>query len=173
MHTRKVFFKALISLIFIIIGWILCNTYHSLEKEKEIPEVIAIPIDRGNIRQKVALTTKVREKEVVNITSSIERGIVENVYVKVGDYVEKGQVLVELRKDDLINTLKKEEFNLDQLRIKQVLLMNILEHPDVIDKREEKKKIEWSLAQAEHSLEDAKELLAKQAIAYRDVEKKN
>lgn len=171
MHTKKIFFKALISLIFIVIGWILSNIYHSLEKGKEIPEVVAVSIGKGNIRQKIGLTTKVQEKEVVNITSSVEKGIIENSYVKIGDYVEKGQVLVELRKDDLLNTLKKEELNLEELRTKQALLMNILEHPEVIEKNEEKKKIEWNLAQAEHSLEDAKELLAKQAIAYREVEK--
>lgn len=171
MHTKKIFFKALSSLIFIIIGWVLCNTYHTLEKEKEIPEVIAVSVGKGNIRQKIGLTTKVQEKEVVNITCSIEKGIIEKVYVKIGDYVKKGQVLIELRKDELINTLKKEELNLKQARIKQALLMNILEHPEVIEKNEERKKIEWNLTQEEHALEDAKELLAKQAIAYREVEK--
>ncbi|MFH1898067.1 MAG: efflux RND transporter periplasmic adaptor subunit [Candidatus Desantisbacteria bacterium] len=171
MPTKKIYFRVIFSLIFIIIGWILCNTYHSLKQEKEIPEVTTVLVGKGNIRQKIGLSTKVQEKEVVNITSSIEKGIVDKSFVKMGDFVEKGQVLVELRKDELINTLKKAELDLEQIRIKEALLRDILRHPEVIEKNEEKKKIEWNLTQADRSLEDAKELSAKQAIAYRDVEK--
>ncbi|MFH1096765.1 MAG: efflux RND transporter periplasmic adaptor subunit [Candidatus Desantisbacteria bacterium] len=171
MLTKKVFFKIFISLLFIIIGWILCNIYHNLNQQKEIPEVTTVAAGRGKICEKIGLSTKVQEKEVVNITSSVEKGRVDKVFVKTGDFVVVGQILVELRRDELVNTLKKEELNLEQARKKLALLMDISRHTEKIEKDEERKKMEWNLAQAEQALEDNKELYAKQAIAYREVEK--
>lgn len=171
MPTKKIFFNTLVGLIFIIIGWILCNTYHRLKQEKEIPEVVTVEVGKGRIREKIGLTTKVREKEVVNITSSIEKGRVDNIHVRVGDYVTVGQILVELRRDELVNTLKKEELNLEQARERLAMLMNITQHPKIIEKGEEKKKLEWNLTRAQEALQDSRELYSKQAIAYREVEK--
>lgn len=167
----KIFYKILSCLAFIILGWILCNTYQKLKQEKEIPEVVTVEVSKGRIREKIGLTTKVQEKEVVNITSSIERGRVDNVHLRVGDYVTAGQILVELRRDELANTLKKEELNLEQAREKLAMLMNIPQYREIIEKNEEKKKLEWNLARAEESLQDNRELYGKQAIAYRDVER--
>ena len=79
--------------------------------------------------------------------------------------------MVELRRDELANTLKKEELNLEQARKKQERMMDIPKHTERIEKDEEKKKIEWNLAQAEQALEDNRDLYAKQAIACREVEK--
>ena len=167
----RIFYKLLLYILFIIIGWILCNTYHRFNQQKEIPEVTVVTASKGRIIEKIGLSTKVQEKEVVNITSSVEKGRIDRVYVRAGDYVTVGQRLVDLRMDELVNTLKKEELNLEQARKKQALLLDIARHPDKIEKDEEKKKIEWTLAQAEQTLEDNKELYAKQAIAYREVEK--
>ncbi len=171
MRIRKIFSKALICLIFIVIGWILSNLYHIFQQEKEIPEVVTVEVGKGRIREKIGLTTKVGEKEVVNITSSVEKGRIDRVHVRAGDYVTIGQILIELRRDELVNTLKKEELNLEQSKKKQMLLLDINQHPDRVEKDEEKRKIEWNLTQAEQTLEDNKELYAKQAIAYREVEK--
>ncbi len=170
MHTRKIFSKALICLICIVIGWILSNFYRILQQEKEIPEVVVVEVGKGRIREKIGLTTKTGEKEVVNITSSIEKGRVDKVYVRCGDYATSGQILVELRRDELADTLKKEELNLEQTREKLLMLTNIQQHRDVIEKKDEKKKLEWNLTKSEERLQDNRELYAKQAIAYREVE---
>ncbi len=173
MLTKKIFFKLIPALFFILLGWILSNGYNTIQKEKVVPEVVTIEVRKGRLRENIGLTTKVCEKEVVNLLSSIEKGIVDRVYVKVGDYVEKGQKLIELRKEELVNTLKREELNLEQAKEKKAQLTDILTYPDILEKNAEIKKSEWNLSQAERSLEDAKELYTKQAIAYRDVEKQD
>ena len=99
MLTKRIFFKLIPALFFILLGWILSNAYHTLQREKIIPEVVSIEARKGRIRENIGLTTKVCEKETVNILSSIEKGIVEKIYIKSGDYVEKGQGLMELKKD--------------------------------------------------------------------------
>ena len=170
---NKIFLKLIPCLFFILLGWILSNGYNTFKKEKVIPEVTTISVGKGRIRENIGLTTKVSEKEVVNITSSIEKGIVERIYVKTGDFVQKGQKLIELRKEELVNTCKKEELNLEQAKEKQAQLADIPAHPEVLEKVAEIQKSEWNLKQAEKSLEDEKELFNKQAIAYRDVEKQD
>ena len=130
-------------------------------------------VRKARIRENISLSTKVSEKEVVNILSSIEKGIVEAIYIKYGDYVEKGQKLIELRSNELTNNLKKEKLNLEQAREKLSLLADIPNYPEVLEKDAEIQKSEWNLGQSEKSLEDSKELYSKQAIAYRDVEKQD
>ncbi len=173
MLTKRIFFKLIPALFFILLGWILSNAYHTLQREKIIPEVVSIEARKGRIRENIGLTTKVCEKETVNILSSIEKGIVEKIYIKSGDYVEKGQGLMELKKDELVNTLKREELNLEQAKEKQGQLADILTHPEVLEKNVEIERLKWNLNQAEKSLEDAKELYSKQAVAYREVEKQD
>jgi multidrug efflux pump subunit AcrA (membrane-fusion protein) len=169
----KKFLKLIPYLFFILIGWILSNTYHTFQKEKVIPEVGTIKVRKGRIQENIGLTTKVYEKEVRNILSSIEKGICEAIYIKVGDYVQKGQRLMELRKEELVNNLKKEEFNLEQAKEKEAKLADIPAHPEVLEKDEQIQRSEWNLSQQEKSLEDAKELYNKRAYAYRDVEKQD
>ncbi|MDI6752169.1 MAG: efflux RND transporter periplasmic adaptor subunit [bacterium] len=171
MLIKKRLFKAIYVLPFILLGWVLSNAYHTLQREKEIPEVSTIEAKRARLQENISLNTRVCEKEVVNITSSIEKGIVERVYVKIGDYVEKGETLLELRREELVNALKKEELNLSQAKEKQVHLTDIPNHQEYLEKEAEIKRGNWNLSQAEKSLEDVKELYSKQAIGYREVEK--
>ena len=169
----KIFKKLIPGLLCILLGWILSNGYNTFKKEKTIPEVTTIEVRKARIRENICLSTKVSEKEVVNILSSIEKGIVEAIYIKYGDYVEKGQKLIELRSNELVNNLKKEELNLEQAKEKLSLLADIPNYPEVLEKDAEIQKSEWNLGQSEKSLEDSKELYSKQAIAYRDVEKQD
>lgn len=170
MLSWKTLSKIFVSLVFFILGWIAANTYRTFQEQGEIPEVKTISVTEGRIRDKISLSTKVQEHRIVNITSAVEKGIVEKIYVQPGDCVEIGQKLIELRKEELTDTLKKENLNLEKAREKQALLKDILEYPDVIEKEEEQKKIERSLQRAKQKFQDKKELFAKQAIAYQEVE---
>ncbi|MBU0701006.1 hypothetical protein KKE26_06915 [bacterium] len=86
----KIFYKLLSCLVCIIIGWILCNTNHQLNQQKEIHDVTTVEAGMDKIREKIGLSTKVQEKEVVNITSSVENGRVDRVFVRTGDFVTSG-----------------------------------------------------------------------------------
>lgn len=164
--------RILFSLFFIIIGWILANWYNTFREERVIPTVVTIGVDKGRIEEKVSLSAKVSEKEVVNITSGVPSGIVESVYVKPGDYVKRGQMLVSLREEGFIHSLKKEEFNLTSELKKLNMLKDISSHPEVIEKNTEINKIEWKLKDKEEELKDEIELHARGAISYREIEKK-
>jgi|GEM_PF-3093809 len=170
MPSWKTLSKIFVSIILFVLGWIGSNTYQTFKEQGEIPQVKTIPVTSGRIRDKISLTTKVEECQIVHITSGVEKGIVDVIYVKPGDYVEVGQRLIELRKEELTDNLKKEGLNLEKAKEKQALLKDILKHPDVIEKGEEEKKIERNLERAKQKLGDKRELFAKQAIAYQEVE---
>ncbi len=166
MLIKKIFF----SLLLIIIGWLLGNLINSLKQEKTIPEVMTIEVRKEKITDKVSLTTKVAEKERINITSSVNERV-ESILVKPGDFVTRGQGLIKLRKEQLINTLKKEELNLETEKKKKEKLTDISSHPEILEKDEEIKRLKWDIKETEQMLEDANELYQRKAAPYRDVEK--
>jgi len=170
MPSWKRLSKIFVMLVLFVLGWIAANTYRTFQEQGEIPQVKTIPVTEGRIRDKISLTTKVQECQMVNITSAVEKGLVEKIYVRPGDYVQIGQRLIELRKEELTDTLKKEGLNLEKAKEKQALLKDIFRHPEIIEKEEEQKKLERSLVRARQKLQDKKELFAKQAIAYQEVE---
>lgn len=169
MPIKKIFF----SIFFIIIGWILCHTYNNLIKSSGvIPEVTTVEVKKGNLVEKLSLSARVVvEKDMIPITSFVST-VVEKVYVKPNDLVKEGDILLELRKDELVSTLKKEEFSLDLAKRKQILLKDDQNHPEIIEKNEQIKNIEWDLSKAEQSLEGARELYTKKALAYQEVQDK-
>lgn len=163
--------KIVFSVFLIILGWILANLHNTMKQEKVIPDVVTVEVKKGRLQEKVNVLAKISEKEIINITSSVAFGIVGKIYVKEGDYVKDGQVLVELREAELINELKKEEFKLDCEIRKQTTLQDFLQHPQVIEKKEDIKRIQWDIKEMEKILNDSNELYAKGAIAYREIEK--
>lgn len=70
---------------------------------------------------------------MIPITSFVST-VVEKVYVKPNDLAKEGDILLELRKDELVSTLKKEEFSLDLAKRKQILLKDDQNHPEIIEK---------------------------------------
>jgi len=170
MPSWKRLSRIFVSLVLFILGWIAANTYRTFQEQSEIPQVRTIQVTEGRIKDKISLTTKVQEHQIVHITSAVEKGIVEKIYVRPGDYVEIGQKLIELRKEELINNLKKEELNLEKAKEKQTLLKALSQYPEMIEKEEDEKKIKRNLLRARQKLQDKKELFAKQAIAYQEVE---
>ncbi len=162
--------KALFSILFIIIGWIFCNIYQRMKEEKATPEVTTIGVTQGRITESILLKLKVEGEVVENLTSATNSRV-EQIFVKVGDYVKKGDLLIQLYQDDLINELSETELRLDKEREKEALLKQISFHPKVIESDEECSKVEDELKQAMKELGDANELYARKALTYRDVEK--
>ncbi len=167
----KYIWKIAFSLFFIIIGWMLANWHSTFKQDTVIPEVVTINVDKGSIQERVNLSTKVSEEEIMNLTSAVAAGVVERIYVKIGDYVERGETLIELRKEELINNIKKEELHLESEKRRLSTLTDLSVHPDVIEKDEEIKRIEWEISEVNDTLEDTKELYSKGATSYREIEK--
>lgn len=167
MLIKKIFF----SIFFIAIGWVICNFYNTMKEKGEIPTVTTIPVKKDLMKEKISLTTKVCEKEVINITSSCN-SLVDITHPKPGDYVEKGEILIELKKKELMNSREKEEFSLENKRKQQALLTNIPNHPEIIEKNVEIERQRQELTSQKKELEDMRMLYSKGAIAFRDIEKK-
>lgn len=167
MLIKKIFF----SIFFIAIGWVICNFYNTMKEREKIPTITTIPVKKEVMKEKISLTTKVCEKEVINITSSCN-SLVDIIHPKPGDYVEKGEILIELKKKELINSLKKEEFSLENKRNEQALLTDIPNHPEIREKNEDIERQRQELISQKKELEDMRMLYSKGAIAFRDIEKK-
>ncbi|MEW6102442.1 MAG: efflux RND transporter periplasmic adaptor subunit [bacterium] len=167
MLIKRIFF----SFLFIIIGWMLCSLYNTMKKKEEIPLVTTITVKRERLKEKISLSTKVSLKDIINLTS-FANSFVEKIYVKQADVIEEGSLLIELKKDELLNSLRKEELNLEKQRKREAQLEDIPNHPEVIDKDEEIKRLEWEKKRAKDELEDAKSLYSKKAVAFREQEAK-
>jgi HlyD family secretion protein len=78
--------------------------------EKEAPEVQTTPVARAQIVQKVNATGKIQPKTNVNISADISSKITR-MTVKEGDWVEKGDFLLELDRERFLASVESEEAN--------------------------------------------------------------
>jgi HlyD family secretion protein len=78
--------------------------------EKEAPEVQTTPVTRAQIVQKVNATGKIQPKTNVNISADISSKITR-MTVKEGDWVEKGDFLLELDRERFLASVESEEAN--------------------------------------------------------------
>jgi len=117
----------IIGLVFIalIIGGLLLATYMHRPKpaNKTIDEIQTnegYPVKlgfvvRGNIQQSVELTGSIAPLDKQVITTKVS-GKVADVYVREGDSVKKGQVILKLEQDTYVNALKRAQMTLNQQR---------------------------------------------------------
>lgn len=95
--NKKTIIIILIAIIFIVIGFKLLNKNQISSYEFAVAK-------RGNLVHKISVTGRVKPAE--NIDLAFEKsGRVAKVYVKVGDKVRKGQVLISLDNKDLMAQL--------------------------------------------------------------------
>ena len=78
--------------------------------DKEPPEVQTTPVKRSQIVQKVNATGKIQPKTNVNISADISSKITR-MTVKEGDWVEKGDFLLELDRERYLASVESEEAN--------------------------------------------------------------
>lgn len=82
-----------VSALFVLIIIILVSV---LASRKDTPEVITVKVEkRRELRSNVTASGEVRPIQFVNLTSEVQ-GRIEEIYVKEGDQVKKGQSLVRL-----------------------------------------------------------------------------
>ncbi len=86
-------------LIFLFILFLVLILYFSFFwNKKDIKEVYLEPLKKQNIREIISASGEIQPKIKVNIQSDVIARI-EKLYFKEGDYVKRGQKLVELEKD--------------------------------------------------------------------------
>ncbi len=86
-------------LIFLFILFLVLILYFSFfGNKKDIKEVYLEPLKKQNIREIISASGEIQPKIKVNIQSDVIARI-EKLYFKEGDYVKRGQKLVELEKD--------------------------------------------------------------------------
>jgi len=88
--------KALILLFFLVLGAIIIFSLKS--NSKNVKEVYLEPLKKQNIMEIISASGEIQPKVKVNVQSDVI-GRIEKLYFKEGDFVKKGQKLVELEKD--------------------------------------------------------------------------
>lgn len=78
--------------------------------EKKAPEVQTTLVERARIVQKVNATGKIQPKTQVNISADVSAKIIR-MKVKEGDWVEKGDFLLELDRERYLASVESEEAN--------------------------------------------------------------
>ncbi|MEK7813419.1 MAG: HlyD family efflux transporter periplasmic adaptor subunit, partial [Candidatus Desantisbacteria bacterium] len=141
---------SIIMLGYIIFGINSCTN----KKEAHALKIKTAVVHRGDLMSKVTNTGSVQPKTTVQIKSNVGGEIVR-LPVKEGDWVEKGDLLVELDTTNLKNKLSQSEADLATAKAKLSTLL-AGERPQEIDKTRE------LLHQAEIKLEDAKIKLDRQ-----------
>jgi HlyD family secretion protein len=77
---------------------------------EELPEVQTTRVERAQIIQKVNATGKIQPKTQVNISADVSAKIIR-MYVKEGEWVEKGDLLLELDRARYLASVESEEAN--------------------------------------------------------------
>ena len=88
--------KALILLFFLVLGAIIIFSLKS--NSKNVKEVYLEPLKKQNIMEIISASGEIQPKVKVNVQSDVI-GRIEKLYFKEGDFVKKGQKLVELEKE--------------------------------------------------------------------------
>ncbi len=148
--------KVVVAIISIILlGGIMLGMKSCLKKKDENgPKIKTAAVQRGNMVARVTNTGSVQPKTAVQIKSNVGGEIVR-LAVKEGDWVRKGDLLVELDTTNLENKFSQAKADLEVAKAKLSALL-AGERPQEIDGARE------LLKQAEIKLEDAKIKLDRQ-----------
>src|SRR5436190_1703598 len=127
-----------------------------LATRKDTPEVTVVKVERRpELRSTVTSSGEVRPIQFMNITSEVQ-GRIEDIYVKEGDHVTKGQPLVRLDPDQLQSNTDAQtaafQTAQDEIRVSQSQVTAA----------------QNSLSQSQQQYNDAQARLAQQSIAVRD-----
>ena len=107
------------------------------EEETKGVEIEAAKVELATIIQKVNATGKIQPKTKVNISADVSAKITK-LEVKEGDWVEKGQFLVELDRERYIASLESAEANVRSAQGQAKLIMeNLKQAKRVLDRAKE------------------------------------
>ncbi len=138
----------------IIISIISAVVYTLYFKEKE-PEFELVKVVRGNVIQEVSETGQVKKGEEVNLSFN-SPGIIEKIYVEVGEKVKKGDILAKLENSKLKIQLKEAKASLElaQAQLNKLLKGATQEEIQIAQTNVDNAKI--ALEAAKRNLEDIK-----------------
>ena len=102
--------------------------------KQEAPEVQTTPVKQAQIVQKVNATGKIQPKTQVNISADISSKIIR-MNVKEGDWVEKGDFLLELDRERYLASVESEEANVRSALANADLVKENMEQAERVYKR--------------------------------------
>jgi multidrug efflux pump subunit AcrA (membrane-fusion protein) len=148
--------KKFLGVIFILILILVIGSYQIFIKKKE-PAFTLAKVERGVVFEQISESGKVVRGEEINLGFETS-GTIEEIYIKVGDKVEKGGKLAKLDTTQLFIQFQKAEANLEIAKAKLNKLLEGAreEEIEVYKRKTEKAKI--ALEKAKQRLEDVKTL---------------
>jgi HlyD family secretion protein len=133
MKTRT---KIIITIIVLAIAGVVTFQLTKKEESKGI-EVEIAKVELATIVQKVNATGKIQPKTKVNISADVSAKITR-MEVKEGDWVEKGQFLIELDRERYVASMESEEANVRSAQGQAKLVMeNLKQTKRVLDRAKE------------------------------------
>ena len=133
MKTRT---KIIITIIVLAIAGVVTFQLTKKEENKGI-EVEIAKVELATIVQKVNATGKIQPKTKVNISADVSAKITR-MEVKEGDWVEKGQFLIELDRERYVASMESEEANVRSAQGQAKLVMeNLKQTKRVLDRAKE------------------------------------
>lgn len=131
--------------------------YQVFLKDKS-PEFDLVEVARGTVSQEIFETGQIGKGEKINLTFG-NAGRIEEIYVEVGDDVERGQELAKLDTADLEIQLQEARISLElaQLNLNKLLAGSSPEEIKVVQSQTENARISFAVAQEnlENSYDDA------------------
>lgn len=97
----------------VILLTIVAVAYYFLKPKPQQPNYITATVERGDIEKNVMASGKIEAKETVDVGAQVS-GEVTNLYVEVGDDVEKGDVIAQIDPVTMRNTLTNQKATLEQ-----------------------------------------------------------
>lgn len=126
MKTSKFSFKFIIILLILAIAGSVAWFY--LKPKEEAPQYITSDVIQQDLEQSVSATGTLEATKMISVGSQVS-GQVKKMYVKLGDYVKRGQLIAQIDSVQQENSLKTNEANLKsqsaQLAVKEVSLIKL------------------------------------------------
>lgn len=110
-HTQKKYGKW--AIIFLILLAVLATAYYFLKPKPVAPTYITATVTRMNIENNVMASGKIEAKNTVDVGSQVS-GEVTNLYVDVGDVVQKGETIAQIDPLTQKNNLTNQQATLEQ-----------------------------------------------------------
>ena len=151
-----------------LLGGIVFGMKSCLKKKDEIGlKVKTVAVQRGDMMNKITETGSVQPKTTVEIKSNVG-GEVVRLPVKEGDWVRKGDLLVELDTTNLKNKLIQAKADLESAKAKLSTLLAGERPQEIAKARESLKQAEIKLTDAKIKLDRQNELFSQGFISKQD-----
>ena len=157
----------LLSIILIIGAFFIINS------NKDEPETVSLRtevIEKRTIANTIAATGRITSSNVKNISSGLQGMNIDKVYVKVGDYVNEGDIICEFDVSTLEESLETMKSTLADLKKQKEEAENTNNTP-TISNDDQLKDIEQQIKNAEDELKELKATLENKEKEFKEYEK--